>query len=168
MQIRKASLVVVAWLAFSACGRSPASASRDHAALQSVAQLQRGECVGNKNADNVVAAKDGQCLCYDPPWDAGVPPPNEHERDARPDFDGFFLCRANPGVPASSMLDPHHCPIAEPAPGDACSANDQMLRNGDCLYVGADMKSLSHTRCDAEHWRAVPQAEVDRERTMRQ
>lgn len=91
-------------------------------------------------------------------------PPNEHERDARTDFDGTFLCRVS-GHPEIGRA---YCPISQPAAGDACSANDQMLRNADCLYVGADMKMLIHVRCDAEHWREISQAELDRESMMRQ
>lgn len=129
-----------------------------------MAELQRAACVGDKGAENVVVAKDGECLCYDPPWEGGVRPPNERERDARTDFDGTFLCR----VSGHPEIDRAYCPISQPAVGDACSPRDQMLRNADCLYVGPDMKTLIHARCDEGRWREVPQAEIDGQRVMRQ
>ena len=133
-----------------------------------MAELQRDACVGEKGVENVFAAKDGKCLCYDPPWDAGVPPPNEQERRTRPDFDGYFLCRANPGAVASSTLDRAYCPLVQPTAADACSTKDPMLGNRDCLYAAANMKTVVHFRCDAEHWHELTPAELNQQRMMRQ
>lgn len=169
------ALVILLWL--TACAATPpvpraapnpaTGGSAPDVAGSSIEILQRAGCVGEKNAVNVIAAKDGQCLCYDPPWEGGVRPPNERERELRHDFDGVFLCRPAPGAPPSSAFDAAHCPVVQPAAGTACSAHEAMLRNGDCRYVAADMKTLVHLRCDAEHWREISEDEVQRERMMR-
>lgn len=168
-------LAILLWLA--ACAHTPApprladapapGASAADVESTTVEKLQRRECVGQKGAANVIAAKDGQCLCYDPPWEGGVRPPDERERERRQDFDGVFLCRPSPGTPPSSASDGRYCPVAQPVAGAACSARDAMLRNADCLYVATDMQTPVHLRCEAERWREVPEAEVQRERMTR-
>lgn len=166
--MRLATFAAVSFLmAVAACAQTPAAKSQAQAATAPVAELQYRACIGEKEGANVVPAADGKCLCYDPPWDAGVRPPDERERQARHDFDGFFLCRANAGVPPSTANGPKYCPVTQPTAGEACSAHDTLLRNGDCLYVGPDMKQLVYFRCDAERWRDVPEAEIWSERVSR-
>ncbi|CAN5268963.1 hypothetical protein BH09MYX1_BH09MYX1_66460 [soil metagenome] len=148
----------------SACASTPAARSQAVASDKLVRDLQGTSCVGLKSSDNVFGVVDGECLCYDPPWDGGTRRPNEAEEQARSDFDGVLLCRkkvgATPSAADLSAVDPRSCPAIVPSGGFACSDHDQMLRNGYCLYVAADMKALVHERCVSGRWAIVSEDEV--------
>lgn len=159
-------VVIAACAPAPAVGPPVATRGQPRAPALPVAQLQHQPCVGEKHDDLVVAA-DGQCVCYEPRWEGGVPRPGDREREHRRDFDGLFLCRQTPGKAPLRGRDARHCPLQQPVASEPCSEQEALLRGGDCLYVLPDMKQIVHARCQGTAWREVPDAEVEAERLSR-